>query len=168
MITHLYFAYGSNLNLIQMKTRCPDAKPMGQMILKGYKLVFRGVADIEPERGGKVFGGIWRITEADERKLDVYEGVRGGLYRKIYIPIRPYHGDDRVLVYVMNSDGIYPPSKGYLSGIIEGYEDFRASDEHREWLDEALRGAWEDKRPSWKEHARMWRNICTINLMEVV
>lgn len=157
MITRLYFAYGSNLNLIQMKRRCPDAKPIGQMIIKGWKLVFRGVADIVPEKGGQVFGGIWRITEADERKLDTYEGVRGGLYRKVYLPIRRFQGDDRVLVYVMNSDGIYPPSQGYLDGIVEGYTDFMASDEHKQWLGNAVQDSWDDKRPSHKEHARNWR-----------
>lgn len=38
----LYLAYGSNLNLEQMAYRCPTAKPVGQVVLKDYQLLFRG------------------------------------------------------------------------------------------------------------------------------
>ena len=37
-----YIAYGSNLNLEQMKMRCPTAEVVGVSELKGYKLVFKG------------------------------------------------------------------------------------------------------------------------------
>ena len=43
----LYLAYGSNLNKKQMSRRCPNAKPVGSIILKGYKLEFRRVATIK-------------------------------------------------------------------------------------------------------------------------
>ena len=43
----LYFAYGSNLNLTQMANRCPQAKQLGSAYLPNWRLVFRGVADIE-------------------------------------------------------------------------------------------------------------------------
>ena len=43
-----YFAYGSNLNMLQMAKRCPLAKPVGAYKLKIWLLVFGGVADIEP------------------------------------------------------------------------------------------------------------------------
>ena len=38
----LYFAYGSNLNLFQMKRRCKDSVFLKKYELKGYKLNFRG------------------------------------------------------------------------------------------------------------------------------
>ena len=38
----LYIAYGSNLNLGQMKYRCPTAKVAGTSEIKDYKLLFRG------------------------------------------------------------------------------------------------------------------------------
>ena len=43
----LYFAYGSNLNKQQMSIRCPKAKALGAAYIVGWRLVFRGVADIE-------------------------------------------------------------------------------------------------------------------------
>lgn len=52
----LYIAYGSNLNLEQMKHRCPTAEVVGTAELKNWRLWFRGgnhsaVATIERERG---------------------------------------------------------------------------------------------------------------------
>ena len=55
----LYLAYGSNLNVSQMSSRCPDAIPMGGFYLPDYKLVFRGVADIEYEKGNAIPVGMW-------------------------------------------------------------------------------------------------------------
>ena len=42
----IYIAYGSNMNMEQMKRRCPKATPIGKSMLKDYKLEFRGVANI--------------------------------------------------------------------------------------------------------------------------
>ena len=45
-----YFAYGSNLNNIQMKRRCPNCRFVKKITLKNYSLTFRskyGAADIE-------------------------------------------------------------------------------------------------------------------------
>ena len=38
----LYIAYGSNLNLAQMKYRCPTAKFIGTGVLENYELQFKG------------------------------------------------------------------------------------------------------------------------------
>ena len=55
-----YFAYGSNLNLKQMETRCPNAELVSAAELEGFKLVFRGVLDIERARtNSKVIGAIF-------------------------------------------------------------------------------------------------------------
>jgi hypothetical protein len=140
-----------------MSTRCPDAEPICRLMLKGWRLVFRGVADVVPQRGAVCPGGVWRITDDDERRLDVYEGVKGGLYRKVYLPIATFEGQTSMLMYVMNSEGVYPPSQAYLDGIIDGYRHFKMDDKARRLLDEALNMAWDDKRPSHREHARNWR-----------
>ena len=79
-------AYGSNLNLGQMKYRCPKARQLGSFYLPNYQLVFRGVADIEPTKDSDSLLpiGIWQITEECEATLDIYEGVKRELYRKDY------------------------------------------------------------------------------------
>ena len=40
MIKKLYIAYGSNLNLNQMKYRCPTAKLVGKGTIENYELQF--------------------------------------------------------------------------------------------------------------------------------
>ena len=37
-----YLAYGSNLNVRQMKYRCPTAKIVGTAIIKDYELLYKG------------------------------------------------------------------------------------------------------------------------------
>ena len=57
-----YFAYGSNMNLEQMKYRCPAAEVVENVRLENYRLAFRGrapgngVATVLPEKGSCVEG----------------------------------------------------------------------------------------------------------------
>ena len=71
-----YFAYGSNLNRKQMKRRCNDSRFVKKIILNNYILTFRskyGAADIEKNKGNKVYGALYDISKSDEKKLDKYE-----------------------------------------------------------------------------------------------
>lgn len=123
----LYIAYGSNLNLEQMKHRCPTAEVVGITTLHNWQLKFRGddysaVATIERSRGARVPVLVWRIQPRDEAALDRYEGWPH-LYRKEILRITV--SDKRVyaMIYIMNeahhSYGM--PSMGYLCTINAGY-----------------------------------------------
>jgi hypothetical protein len=115
----LYLAYGSNLHRGQMKFRCPLAKPLGKVLVPDFRLVFRGVADIEEYKGASCPMGLWEISDACEKALDIYEGFPH-LYRKLYFDI-----DGKVaLTYTMNTNRIAPPSRSYFDTIARGYEDF--------------------------------------------
>lgn len=128
----LYIAYGANLDKQAMAFRCPDAKPVGARKLNNAKLVFRGVADIAYEPGSKVPVAIWKISAADERNLDSFEGVGMGMYRKKWISI----GDGKeALIYLMNDDGVHPPSRYYAETIRRGYVDFGLD---QSYLDQAI------------------------------
>ena len=37
-----YIAYGSNLNIRQMRNRCPGAKPVGITMIPNYELLYKG------------------------------------------------------------------------------------------------------------------------------
>jgi|TARA_R100000458_G_C8252735_1_gene229359 hypothetical protein len=115
----IYLAYGSNLNKEQMSQRCPAAKPVGKIYLPDYKLVFRGVADIEKSKDDYVPIGVWRVTGDCIRALDRYEGVPS-LYQRVDMGFG--------FTYMMNSDHYSPPSMGYLKCIYDGYEDFGFSE----------------------------------------
>ena len=45
MKKNYYVAYGSNLNLRQMRYRCPTAKLCGTGQLKNYELQFKGLSN---------------------------------------------------------------------------------------------------------------------------
>ena len=92
----IYIAYGSNMNIEQMKRRCPKAIPIGKGILKDYKLVFKGVADVIKSPGDEVPIAIWKITEECEKALDRYEGFPH-LYRKEYVTVEIEGKEEMVL-----------------------------------------------------------------------
>jgi hypothetical protein len=122
-----YFAYGSNLDVAAMATRCPGARLVGPAALQGWSfgLDASGYATIVPasvERGAgaKVFGLLWTIKAADERALDGYESVATGLYRKEFLPVRHMSGGASLpaLVYVANGPLGVRPRQPYLDEVI--------------------------------------------------
>ena len=125
-----YIAYGSNLHMDQMLSRCPDAVKVGSAVIENYKLLFRsnrrrgGVATIEPAKGESVPVGIWAISASDEIALDHYEGFPW-LYEKWLFPVRVGCRKVLAMAYIMTpGHGIAPPSSYYLNIIAEGYHDF--------------------------------------------
>ena len=113
----IYFAYGSNLNRTQMKLRCPNAKLLSVGFLKDYKLVFRGVADVEKSKGNKVWGAFWRVTPRDIIALDAYEGFPN-LYKKKYMDTKFGKGFSYIMV---NQQDVKNPSEFYYDSIKKGY-----------------------------------------------
>jgi len=123
----LYFAYGSNLNHVQMKNRCSGAKYIKKHILKGYKLCFShktnhsvfGHANIVKNKKSIVQGALWNITKNDENELDRYEGVDYNYYQKEHFNLR----GKKVLVYIQKKFYLQKPNSTYLHTIIDGYKD---------------------------------------------
>jgi gamma-glutamylcyclotransferase len=92
----LYFAYGSNLWLHQMSTRCPSSAYLGIARLPNYRWIIndRGYANVvvvssstsssstptksEPKSkySDVVYGLVFSLTPPDESRLDRNEGVR--------------------------------------------------------------------------------------------
>ena len=72
--TSLYFAYGSNMNVEQMRRRIPDARVVGRAVLKGWRVVERLYADIEKSSGGRVYGVLYLLSAKEMRRLDTFEG----------------------------------------------------------------------------------------------
>jgi len=118
----LYFAYGSNLNLFQMKRRCKDSVFLKKYELKGYRLNFRSkyrAADIEKSKNSIVPGALFEISKSDEKKLDVYEDYPI-LYKKLYFS----YYNKRVMTYIMvNKTEFRYPTERYLNVVKQGYKD---------------------------------------------
>jgi gamma-glutamylcyclotransferase (GGCT)/AIG2-like uncharacterized protein YtfP len=118
----LYFAYGSNLNLFQMKRRCKDSIFLKKINLKDFRLTFRSkyrAADIEPKKNSIVPGGLFDISKSDEKKLDVYED-----YPSLYIKFYFTYYRKKVMTYTMvNKTPFRFPTERYLNVVKRGYKD---------------------------------------------
>ena len=130
-----YIAYGSNLNVMQMRHRCPGATVLGTAILNGWELLFRrsktgAFLTIERKEGGQVPVAIWVVTPEDEAALDRYEGCPN-FYEKAELKVQ-YKGirtgrrrTVTAFAYIMRGDRpIGRPSGIYLWTCLEGYDDF--------------------------------------------
>ena len=130
-----YIAYGSNLNITQMRHRCPGALIVGTGYINDYQLLFKGsktgsYLTIEKAEGSKVPVAIWKVNEEHEKALDRYEGYPDFYYKKEieidFISIKrklPHHS--KAFVYIMHEDrklGI--PSSYYMQTCLEGYDSF--------------------------------------------
>lgn len=154
-----YLAYGSNLNVDQMKYRCPDAKPAAVTKIPNYHLLFRrGFLTIEPQQGSSVPVVVWKISDQDEKNLDRYEGYPR-FYRKTVFPIMLNGYKDmeafrkgqrdveekvgEAMVYIMN-DGFpaQQPSTSYLNTVRAGYTAFNLD---INYLMNALVDTWEEE-----------------------
>ena len=130
-----YIAYGSNLNVYQMRYRCPSARIIGTAVIPNYELLFKGsktgsYLTIEPKEGSNVPAAVWETTAEDELALDRYEGYPTFYYKKeLVLPIKGIKTgkvrNRKVYVYIMHEDRpIGIPSKSYVRTCIEGYHNF--------------------------------------------
>lgn len=119
-----YIAYGANLNVSQMRKRCPTAKLMGTAMLKDYQLLFRGAATIVPNFGRSVPIAIWELDKQCERTLDQYEGFPK-CYSKKTLPVELNGQIIMAFAYVMNVGEPMLPNKAYFEAIKTGYSTMR-------------------------------------------
>ena len=130
MSKRLYVAYGSNLNVHQMRFRCPDARVVGTAEISDYQLLFKGsktgsYLTIEKKKGGMVPVVVWEVTADDEKRLDAYEGYPNFYYKKnMKITLAETGKIINAFVYIMNEErklGI--PSYAYVRTCVQGYRD---------------------------------------------
>jgi len=131
----LYFAYGSNLNHVQMKRRCKDSIYLKKITLKDFRLTFRSkyrAADIERKKNFIVPGALFEISKSDEKKLDIYEDYPI-LYKKYYFT----YYKKKVMTYIMTKKTPFLfPTERYLNIVKRGYKDCNLD---KKYLKKALR-----------------------------
>ena len=131
-----YIAYGSNLNVTQMQSRCPGAEIAGYGTLHNWQLRFRGSGTgayltIEPCKGSAVPVGIWEITDLDEKYLDRYEGFPTFYYKRtLPVVLNSYQNEPQkiieAMVYIMRENRpLGRPSGLYTQICAQGYIDFQ-------------------------------------------
>ena len=100
-----YFAYGSNLDVTQMKNRCPESIGLSTAVLSGYRLVERKYADIDEFPQGCVNGALYEISSKDLAALDRYEGYPQYYDRKEVMVTDNAEVYQKALVYIMTEQG---------------------------------------------------------------
>lgn len=127
----LYFAFGSNLSITQMRRRCPGCEPVAPALLRGRELGFAyrsqnfppgGAADVVEAEGSEVWGALYRLTPTDLESLDRFEHVDNGGYRRIEVEVELAQGPVTALCYeVADRLGFdIPPTTEYRQLMFEG------------------------------------------------
>ena len=135
MCKRYYLAYGSNLNIPQMRHRCPTAKIVGTAEIKDYELLFKGsktgsYLTIEPKKGATVPVAVWEIKKTDEASLDMYEGFPRFYYKKDFKVRCRYLKSGRVrtlntFAYIMDERRqLGVPNGYYINTCLNGYDSF--------------------------------------------
>ena len=121
----LYFAFASNMVTAQMAERCQCAAPHGVAALEDHRFIIgrRGYATVIGEPGATVHGILWGLRPEHEAALDVYEGVRHGLYRKVWLSVRSADGTEhRAIVYVAGDPARGNAVAGYMEKVVAAAE----------------------------------------------
>lgn len=128
----LYFAYGSNLCLEQMRSRCPSASPYAIAYLSGHRLEFVGwspswggsVATVTENRRWKVEGMLYVMRRDEVAILDRFEGTPRH-YRRVNVTVREAGGTKHAaFTYKAAAAQIGRPSDTYVNRIASGMRRF--------------------------------------------
>ncbi len=142
-----YIAYGSNMNYEQMARRCPGSKLIGTGYLTGARLEFYLHVTVEKtgDTRDQVPVAVWEISEANEQKLDIYEGYPSYYVKETW----KVHMDDGTetegMIYLMKLIRQDPPQDSYYDGIAEAYRTLGLEDQISKVLEPAHRRSLERK-----------------------
>lgn len=131
-----YFAYGSNMNMAQMKQRCSSPKVLGIARLPGYKVEFYGysgiwdgaqetvIADTQSE----VWGVLYELSAYDWEALDGYQDARfTGTGQYFHYPVEVIDSQERLIKAMIYKKNILneakAPSTEYLNFIVQGAQE---------------------------------------------
>lgn len=131
-----YFAYGSNMDLGQMKRRCSKPKVLGVARLPGYRVEFYGYSSlwdgaqetVIPDLQSEVWGVLYELQAYDCESLDVAQDARmNGTGAYFHYPvgvIDMQQGTINALIY--KKDVLQEakfPSTEYLEFIFQGAKE---------------------------------------------
>lgn len=133
--THLYFAYGSNLLLEQIKKRGVVYSKMPAKLMD-YELKFnkvakadprKGFANVEPKQGSVVEGIVYELDNITVGLLDKMEGTPNH-YEKTIVEVVLESGEKiNAITYVANSkmvrDGLLP-ARDYINKFLVDGEKY--------------------------------------------
>jgi gamma-glutamylcyclotransferase (GGCT)/AIG2-like uncharacterized protein YtfP len=139
MISHLYFAYGSNLCAERLRERAPSALARGTARANGFELRLdkcgadgTAKANLHPVSGAQVWGAVYELDPEDWARLDRYERD----YARIEIEVLLGSGE-RALAQTYRSDRLTEASAAawYKRLILDGARAHALPAEWCAWLE---------------------------------
>jgi gamma-glutamylcyclotransferase (GGCT)/AIG2-like uncharacterized protein YtfP len=119
-----YAAYGSNLLLDQVATRCNNASVLHKAALEGWRLDFSRVATITQDESSSVPIGVYRLSPEDVRKMDQFEGHARVYDRFLVTPTLADGRQLRCFTYIKRTAPLEPPVQFYFDKIAKGYREW--------------------------------------------
>lgn len=137
----LYAAFASNLDPNLMAERCPYSPLRGTGWIVGWRLTFGGeelgwdgaMATVVEDPGNpanQVFVALYDVHPKDVERLDEWEWVDQGIYRKIQVRVQTLDGEQLAWMYVLNAYEGGLPSARYLGILAEAAEAAGAPDDY--------------------------------------
>ena len=137
----LYAAFASNLDPNLMAERCPYSPLRGTGWITGWRLTFGGeelgwegamatVVEDPGEPTNQVFVALYDIHPKDVERLDEWEAIDQGIYRKIQVRVQTLDGEQLAWMYVLNAYEGGLPSARYLGILAEAAEAAGAPDDY--------------------------------------
>jgi hypothetical protein len=126
----LLFSYGSN-GRAQLALRLGHPVSPGAAYATGWRRRFVGwsvhwggaVATLEPEHGATTYGSVCEVSPGDLERLDGFEGVSQGKYRRDSIAVQCLAGgvvtSARAVVYLATSTKRGAPARAYLEALAQ-------------------------------------------------
>nr|WP_202886664.1 gamma-glutamylcyclotransferase [Kribbella sandramycini] len=124
-----------------MSERCPYSPLRGTGWIAGWRLTFGGeelgwegamatVVEDAADPGNQVFVALYDIHPKDIERLDEWEWIDQGVYRKIQVRVQTLDGEQLAWMYVLNAYEGGLPSARYLGILAEAAEAAGAPDDY--------------------------------------
>jgi gamma-glutamylcyclotransferase (GGCT)/AIG2-like uncharacterized protein YtfP len=137
----LYAAFASNLDPNLMAERCPFSPLRGTGWIVGWRLTFGGeelgwegsmatVVEDPADPTNQVFVALYDVSPQDVERLDEWEWIDQGIYRKIQVRVQTLDGEQLAWMYVLNAYEGGLPSARYLGILAEAAEAAGAPDDY--------------------------------------
>ncbi len=142
-----YFAYGTLLDVDEMRRLCPSAKPVGVMELDGYELAFVTCSD--GKNGGctlnsaprtTLYGLQWQLPDDELAALDEAAGVSAGLWEHQLVTVADENGNlvDTITYRIPADTGPIAPTNEYVRPILAGARQLNLPDRYIARLEEII------------------------------
>jgi len=107
----LYAAYGVNLDPHRMAERAPSSPMRATGWLRGWRMTFAGeelgfggaLPTVVEDESASVFVAVYDVTEFDEKRLDMWEDVEIGFWRKVRVRVDTLDGQALAWLYALDA-----------------------------------------------------------------